>query len=114
MSSANAAAVAVVLMTIVLLGGRMLVRGSRGNSFSLNEAVTAIGLIAIALTIIALSRSDSLIYLLPVALIALGILMLSAERNRTMGRLAAITAYGAIALGVISVVISVLGVISRA
>jgi hypothetical protein len=107
MSSADVAAVSVVVMTVVLLGGRMMVRRTRGDSFSRAETVTAIGLIAISFSVIALLRTESLIFLLPVVLLLLGIVMVSTERNRTMGRLAAISAYGAVAIGVITIVIAV-------
>ena len=106
MSDADAAAVAVIVMTPVLLGTRALVRRSRGQPFTSDEMLTAVGVIAVALVAIALTRRPSVAVLLPAALTGFGLLLVVQSRSQPVSGSVVGMGYAAIAAGVLGLMLT--------
>ena len=107
MSSADAAAITLLVFVPVVLTARLLVRRSRGLPFTSDEALTVVGAIVIALIALALTRSSWAPILLPIGMVGFGVLLVvqtqgKPETGSTVG-----VGYAAIAIGVLSLILGV-------
>ena len=84
MTSADAAAITVTVMIPFLIGGRYVVRRSRGEAINGGEIATALGALAIAAAFVALTRAPARLVTLalPSAMTMFGVALLWLERRR--------------------------------
>jgi hypothetical protein len=107
MTSADAAAFGVLVIVPLALVARALVRRSRGQPFTRDELVTAVGAIGLGLVAIALTRSPSIAVLLPAGLAGFGLLLVIQTRAQPVGGSLAGLGYAAIAAGALGLVVAI-------
>jgi hypothetical protein len=83
MTSADAAAITVIVMAPLLVAGRIIVRNSRGEAFTPQELATALGGLAVAAALVTFTRAPARLVMLalPSVIISLGLVALWNERR---------------------------------
>ncbi|HET7030592.1 MAG TPA: hypothetical protein VFI34_08780 [Candidatus Limnocylindrales bacterium] len=107
MTNADSAALAVIVMTPLVLLARAYVRRTRGEPFTADELATAVGTVAVALVAVALVRSPSFATLLPAGLAAFGVLLVVGARSQPAGPQMARLGYAAIGAGLLGLVLAI-------
>jgi hypothetical protein len=110
MTSADAAAIAVIVMAPLLVMGRIVVRRSRGEGFTSAELATTLGVLGVAVALVALTRAPGALVTLalPSAIMALGLVVLWMERrNVAMGRPKRFLGFGAVVVGISGLIVAI-------
>ena len=105
MTNADSAAIAVLVITPLVLVARAVVRRSRGLQFDAAEQMTAVGAGAIALAAIAITRTSSPAIFLTGGLAALGALLVVQSGRDPAQRSTRLLGGAAVALGLLGAVL---------